>query len=292
MSASWVSMIGTIVYHWEGWTTDCTNILVWLCHRFNHVVNIKKNSKNKSTFNTGFYSGKLWIQVMKKQNIYGSPEHGRNRIYIISFEPISKRQASNSFRELCVIRCDWRILAENKRENCAGLSESVRRNYADVYILDILDSGGKADQMSIHMWTALKSEATMWIILKFVATSSEWKLKAPKVKQTNLSGCIPQQINLFFKIRSSAKSLLYGRRCVLKIFGVIGRAQHEGLVQNKLIISSILYLLDISLNGTAIHWNHWPMNGAQFKDPVCHMCLSGAVVAYFVTEFSEFRENI
>ena len=53
------------------------------------------------------------------------------------------------------------------------------------------------------------------------------------------------------------------------------------------------------------------MNQGQFKDPVSHMCLAGAVVAswslrqemtgsslftvmtnIFVTEFNEFRENI
>ena len=50
------------------------------------------------------------------------------------------------------------------------------------------------------------------------------------------------------------------------------------------------------------------MNWAQFKDPVCHMCLAGAVVAcwplhkrwqarallmrnIFVTELAEFSEN-
>ena len=55
--------------------------------------------------------------------------------------------------------------------------------------------------------------------------------------------------------------------------------------------------------------NHSSMNWAQFKDPVSHMCLVGAVVAcwfltqevagsspfnviiYFVTEFSEFSEK-
>ena len=55
--------------------------------------------------------------------------------------------------------------------------------------------------------------------------------------------------------------------------------------------------------------NHWSFNWAQFKDPVSHMCLAGAVVEswsitqevagsnnffnfFFVTEFSEFSENI
>ena len=38
------------------------------------------------------------------------------------------------------------------------------------------------------------------------------------------------------------------------------------------------------------------MNWAQFKDPVSHMCLTGAVVAcwslkFFVTEFAEFSEK-
>ena len=43
--------------------------------------------------------------------------------------------------------------------------------------------------------------------------------------------------------------------------------------------------MEFSLNGTGIHWiqqiliNHWSMNWAQFKDPVSHMCLAGAVVA-------------
>ena len=58
--------------------------------------------------------------------------------------------------------------------------------------------------------------------------------------------------------------------------------------------------------------NHWSMNWAEFKDPVPHMSCTGAVVAcwsltqevagvrilllqwqfFFVTEFSEFTENI
>ena len=57
--------------------------------------------------------------------------------------------------------------------------------------------------------------------------------------------------------------------------------------------------------------NHWGMNWDQLKDPVCHMCLAGAVVAswsltqdaagsspftvkriIFVSESAEFSENI
>ena len=50
--------------------------------------------------------------------------------------------------------------------------------------------------------------------------------------------------------------------------------------------------------------NHWTMNWAQFKDPVSHMCLAGAVVAswslkqkmagssLFNDKFAEFSENI
>ena len=75
---------------------------------------------------------------MKKQNNYGSPEHDQNRIYIISFESVSKRQIlfMNSV-SLDVIGAFWRT---TKRKNCAGYSEPISRNYADVYILDILDS--------------------------------------------------------------------------------------------------------------------------------------------------------
>ena len=39
---------------------------------------------------------------------------------------------------LDVIGAFWRT---TKSENCAGMSESISRNYTDVYILDILDSG-------------------------------------------------------------------------------------------------------------------------------------------------------
>ena len=69
-------------------------------------------------------------------------------------------------------------------------------------------------------------------------------------------------------------------------------------------------ILDPPLSGNQI--NHWNMNWAQFKDPVAHMCLAGAVVASWtltprggwvagsipftvvtiVTEFGEFIENI
>ena len=49
-----------------------------------------------------------------------------------------------------------------------------------------------------------------------------------------------------------------------------------------------LYLLEISLNGSEIQWiqriqliliNHWGMIWTQYKDPVCHLCVAGTVVA-------------
>ena len=68
------------------------------------------------------------------------------------------------------------------------------------------------------------------------------------------------------------------------------------LNEAELLLNSV-----ISANSeNLIDLNHWSMNWAQFKNPVCHMCLAGAVVAswsltqemagsnpIFVTEFSE-----
>ena len=47
----------------------------------------------------------------------------------------------------------------------------------------------------------------------------------------------------------------------------------------------MIQTLEFSLNGAELsvnsgnQINHWSMNWGQFKDPVSHMCLAGAVVA-------------
>ena len=131
---------------------------------------------------------------------------------------------------LDVIGAFWR---KTKRENCAGLSKLISRNYADVYILDILDSG--KNWSNWHSYLNGSEIRGHNVDYSEVCGNFKWTQTQSSEGETDKFITACSTIN---------KSMVYGR-CVLKLFDVIGSAQHEVLVQDKLNISKYFVFIGV-----------------------------------------------
>ena len=102
-------------------------------------------------------------------------------------------------------------------------------------------------------------------------------------------------MDCFFRIRKTVLGILHSTECKLS-YAILFSSPASNLTARWGIFRGNWLLIDFNDNRVFRKWNrnslnslnstnsgnlinHWSMNWAKFKDPVCHMCLAGTVVA-------------